>query len=119
MNYQYALNWKTLLMVPAKKKIDRQSDCEASRLSTNNVNKIDGKQHKGDLTISTMTLDSRREKSGKGVKGSGGQPHIKTMATEDFAITLCKSRCRNKTRASPETLCFSVQFQGSSVSFVN
>lgn len=81
MNYQYALNQKTLLIVHAKKKIYSSSEFEVSRLSTNNVNKIDGKQHNSGSIISTVTLDSRQENIRKKSKGFPGQPHIKTVAT--------------------------------------
>lgn len=69
MNYQYALNQKTLLIVQAKKKIYSSSKFEVSRLSTNNVNKIDGKQHNNGSIISTVTLDSRQENIRKKSKG--------------------------------------------------
>ena len=84
MNYQYALNQKTLLIVQAKKKIYSSSKFEVSRLSTNNVNKIDGKQHNNGSIISTVTLDSSKKTSGKRAKGFSGQPHIKTVATVNF-----------------------------------
>lgn len=81
MNYQYALNWKTLLIVHAKKKIYSSSDFEVSRLSTSSVDKIDGKQQNNGSIISTITLDSRQENIRKKSKGILGQPHIKTVAT--------------------------------------
>lgn len=81
MNYQYVLNRNTLLIVHAKKKIYSSSEFEVSRLSTNNVNKIDSKQHNNGSMISTVTLDLRQENIRKRAKGFLGQPHIKTVAT--------------------------------------